>query len=102
MTRTGVLLLVALVVAGVGVVDAARAADTDLVVLLTAVLVLMAAALGTEARHRSAVVLRPDLAQWLRLRAGATGETVDRLADRCVAACRAGLVDDTSPAGTRP
>ncbi|MFQ1002381.1 hypothetical protein [Modestobacter sp. SSW1-42] len=98
MTRTGVLVLVALMVSVIGVLDATRAGDTDLVVLLAAVGGLLLGALATETRHRSAVVLRPDLARWLHVRAAATGEPVDRLADRCVAACRAGLVDDTAPA----
>ncbi|GAA4753854.1 hypothetical protein GCM10023328_41490 [Modestobacter marinus] len=101
MTRTGVLLVLALALSAVGVVDAVRAQDDDLAVLLAAVGLLVAAALGTETRRRSAVLLRPDLARWLELRAATTGEPVDRLADRCVAACRAGLVEDGAAADGR-
>ena len=90
-SRTAVLLLVALVPAGVALVDVLRNGETDLVVVLAALLVLLAAALVTALRDRNAVELRPDLAGWLRGQSAATGESVERLADRSVAAYRAAL-----------
>jgi hypothetical protein len=93
---TTILLAVSLLGVGVALVDAGRAGDTDLVLLLTAVAAALLAALWSGARGRRAVALRPDLHAWLRAQAGATGEPVERLADRCVAAYRAGLT--TGPA----
>jgi hypothetical protein len=90
-SRTASLLVVALVPAGVGLVDVLRNGESDLVLVLTALLILLAAALATALRDRRAVELRPDLAGWLRTQSAATGEPVERLADRCVAAYRAGL-----------
>jgi len=83
----------------VALVDALQDGNGDLVVLLTGVLVLLVAAGAAVLRARSAVPLRPDLSTWLRRQAGATGEPVGRLADRCVAAYRAGLIVESS-AGT--
>ncbi|MCF6734328.1 hypothetical protein [Blastococcus sp. KM273129] len=91
MPRLLPLLLLALLGVLVGAVDAARGGDGDLVVLLAAVGVVLAAALVLVLRSRHRIALRPDLATWLRRRAAATGEPADRLADRCVAAYRAGL-----------
>ena len=87
-------LVVALVVAGAGLVDAVRDQHTDAVVVLAALVALQSIALLWLDRSRRGIALRPDLAAWLRQQAGATGEPVERLADRCVAAYRAGLVDD--------
>ena len=75
----------------VGVVDAVRTDEGDLVLVLSVLLVLLVAALASTLRLRRAVELRPDLAGWLREQSAATGEPVERLADRCVAAYRAGL-----------
>lgn len=90
-SRTAVLLAVALVPAAVGLVDVLRDGGTDLVVVLVALLVLLVAALASALGDRRAVPLRPDLLDWLRLQSTATGEPVERLADRCVAAYRAEL-----------
>jgi hypothetical protein len=94
--RTVVLLLVALVPGAVAFADVLRDGDTDLAILLGTVLVLLTLALASALRDRRAVVLRADLAGWLRRRSAATGEPVGRLADRCVAAYRASLT--TAPA----
>ncbi|MGY1726328.1 hypothetical protein ACI79J_05105 [Geodermatophilus sp. SYSU D01062] len=91
MPLTVVLQLVALLGVAVAVVDALRGSDGDLLLLLGAVALVQLAALAARARGRSAVALRPDLAGWLHQQAAATGEPVERLADRCVAAYRAGL-----------
>lgn len=72
----------------VALVDALR--DTELALLLGAVALVQVAALLSSVRGRSAVALRPDLtgwlAGWLHRQSAATGEPVERLADRCVAA----------------
>ena len=94
MLRTAALLLLALLVSGVGLVDAWRGGDSDLTTLLAVLVVLNGAALAGLRSARRGPALRPDLTAWLHQQAGATGEPVDRLADRCVAAYRAGLVDD--------
>ena len=91
---TAALLLVALVVTVVGLVDVLREGDGDLSVLFTGLVLLEAAALVSALRGRRGVRLRPDLTAWLTRQAAATGEPVERLADRCVAAYRAGLTGD--------
>ena len=90
-------LAVALVVTATGLVDAFRHRDTDLAIVFVTLLLLQAGALIAWLRGRRGVALRPDLASWLRRQATATGEPVERLADRSVAAYRAGLVDDPQP-----
>jgi hypothetical protein len=97
--RTSVLLLVALVVTAVGLVDVLRTGESDLAIVLAVVLVLLAAALITAVQGRRAVELRPDLASWLHQQSAATGEPVERMADRCVAAYRAGLAGNREDAG---
>jgi hypothetical protein len=87
-------LAAALVLAGAGLVDALRDQHTDVAVVLAALIALQGIALLWLGRGRRGVALRPDLVAWLRRQAGASGEPVERLADRCVAAYRAGLVDD--------
>ncbi|MGY1700243.1 hypothetical protein [Geodermatophilus sp. SYSU D00766] len=97
MPWTVVLQTVALLGVAVALVDALRGADTDLALLLAAVVLLQLTALGARARGRSTVALRPDLAGWLHQQSASTGEPVERLADRCVAAYRAELTG--TPAG---
>jgi hypothetical protein len=94
-----VLVAVSALATAVALVDVLQDGNGDLVVLLTVVLVLLVAAGTAVLRARSAVPLRPDLSTWLRRQAAATGEPVGRLADRCVAAYRAGLTGESS-AGT--
>jgi hypothetical protein len=98
--RSAVLVLVALLGTAVGFVDAARTGDSDLGALLAVVVLVQVAAL-LDTRGRSRINLRPDLATWLRQQSTATGEPVERLADRCVASYRAGLTGErpASPAG---
>jgi hypothetical protein len=92
--RTAVLLVIALLVTAVGLVDVVRDEDSDLTLLFTGLVLLQAAALATALLGHRGVRLRPDLTAWLTRQAIATGEPVERLADRCVAAYRAGLTDD--------
>lgn len=99
MQRIPVLQVVALIGVAVAMVDALRDTDTDLALLMGAVALVQVAALLSGVRGRSAVALRPDLTRWLHRQSAATGEPVERLADRCVAAYRAGLVSDGGPVG---
>ncbi|MGY1708835.1 hypothetical protein ACI8AC_04925 [Geodermatophilus sp. SYSU D00758] len=99
MLRSPILQLVALLGVTVALVDALREADPDLAALLAAVAAVQLAALLTVVRGRVGVPLRPDLATWLRDQSAATGEPRERLADRCVAAYRAGLTGE--PAAPR-
>jgi hypothetical protein len=92
--RTAVLLVLALVLTGVGLVDVVRDGDGDLTALFAALALLEAAALGASVLASRGVRLRPDLTAWLTRQAAATGEPVERLADRCVAAYRAGLTGE--------
>jgi hypothetical protein len=92
--RTAVLLVIALVGTAVGLVDVVRDGNSDLTLLLTGLLLVQAAALATALLGHRGVRLRPDLTAWLERQAAATGEPVERLADRCVAAYRAGLTGD--------
>lgn len=92
--RTIVVLLLAGAGLVVGVVDSVRDGHDDLALLLAAVTALVAAAIVLLLRSCTQVALRPDLAAWVRRQAAATGEPADRLADRCVAAYRAGMTGD--------
>lgn len=94
MLRTAALLVSAVVATTVGLVDVVRDEDGDLTLLFAGLLLLQLAALATALLDHRGVRLRPDLTAWLTRQATATGEPVERLADRCVAACRAGLTDD--------
>jgi hypothetical protein len=97
--RNVIALVLALLVTSVGLVDAAIGRQGDLVAIfgLAGALQLVALA-GLRAGHRP-VRLRPDLSAWVDEHAAATGEPAQRLADRCVAAYRAGLTADR---GERP
>lgn len=89
--RNALVQLLALLVVGASVVETVRGGDWDLTAVLGAVVVLQVAVLtGVWARRRP-VGLRADLASWVEEHAAATGEPAGRVADRCVAAYRAGL-----------
>lgn len=92
-----VLLAAALLGTAVALVDAVRRGDSDTTLVTTAVLALLLALGAALLRTRHTVPLRPDLAAWLGRQAAATGEPVERLADRCVAAYRAGLTGEPAP-----
>ena len=84
----GVLVAVITVVA---LVDAALAGTWDLVVVLGLGLLAQLGLIVSLHAPRATVSLRGDLFQWMDERAAATGEPVERIADRCVAAYRAEL-----------
>lgn len=88
-------LSIAIVVTGVGALDAFVGRDWDLVsvFLLLAFLLLM---LWLRQRaHRVPVALRPDLARLLVNQSQRTGEPLDELLDRAVAAYQQGLFPDS-------
>jgi hypothetical protein len=87
-------LVAALVVAAVGIIDAAAGSNLDLVVVFVAVVVLVGLELLRSWRDRHCVALRSDVSAWLAARAATTDETVTDLASRAISAYRVGLVGD--------
>lgn len=89
-TRTRVLLFAIVVAALIGLIDAATAGTWDLVTVFALIAVSGAIA---AIRHggRATLTIRRDLARWLAIRAADGGEPVGKIADRAVAAYRAGL-----------
>lgn len=89
-----------LLIAGVGVTDAALSREWDLLVL---VVVIGLAQLWTLARavgSRVTVSLRPDLARWVTQRSQRTGEPATDVVDRAVALFQHGLYGDAQNDGT--
>ena len=95
--RTRALLIGATVLCLVGTVDAALDEAWDHVAMFGATMILIAAAGALRRPHRRTLTLRADLAPWLRTRSELTGEPVEVLADRAVAAHRAGLTGRDDP-----
>lgn len=89
-----VLLLLALVCAAVGIVDAALSREWDLLVLFALTALLLVALWVRQRAHRIVVTLRPDLAHWVEHRAETAGEPFDDVLDRAVAAFKHGIVVD--------
>jgi hypothetical protein len=87
------ILVVTLAVAVLGVADAVFSDDWDLVAVFVLLVAVQLLSLAGLQRHRATVTVRRDLSAWLTERAAATGEPADRIADRCVAAYRAGLTE---------
>lgn len=85
-------LLLTLVVAVVGAVDAAVGGVWDLFTVFSLVGVLQLVLLLRLSGRRPAVPVRADLVRWLRDRAAAEGETPERIIDRALGAYRAGMV----------
>lgn len=86
-------LLMILVVAAVGIVEAWRTGEVGLLGLLIAVEVL-ASSIVVTLRVSSPVMVRGDLAAWLETTSAITGETTSALANRALSAYRANLSDD--------
>jgi len=81
-------------VALVGLADAIAGGSADLAVTFALVLVLTGVQVSSGwSRHRP-VPIRSDLVRWLTARALAGEETVGAVADRAVAAYRAGFVGE--------
>ena len=80
-----------LVIIAVGALDAAAGRVWDhLVVFVLAGFVQGLLLLGLQG-HRPAVPIRSDLVAWLRQRAALTGESMEQIADRCIASVRVDL-----------
>lgn len=91
-TRT--VLVIMIVVAAVGSIDAAADRAWDLVAVLALLILLTVVLLARTTLRRPLVPLRRDLYRWLARRAATTGERTEHVADRAVSAYRAGLVGD--------
>lgn len=92
--RHALLLLLSVLVSAVGLVETVTGQNWDVAVLLAVVTVLQLVVLVGLRTRRGSVGLRADLTTWVHEQAAATGEPAQRVVDRCVAACRAGLVVD--------
>jgi hypothetical protein len=84
------------VVAIVGLADATISREADLAAVFATLLVLLVVLLFRLQLGRPVVVLRRDVAAWLRAQSGSTGEPLDRIASRAVAGYRAWL-DGSGP-----
>lgn len=93
MTNRAVL-LVTLLVAAVGALDAAIGRVWDLFTVFVLVGLLQLVLLLRISGRRPTVPVRADLVRWLRDRAEAEGESAERIIDRAVSSYRAGLVGD--------
>lgn len=96
MTELGsrLLVLLALVCAGVGVVDAGVSREWDLLAIFAVTVVLLTVLWLRQRLHRVSVSLRPDLAHWIEHRAETSGEPFDDVLDRAVASYKHGIVAD--------
>ncbi|GAA0913820.1 hypothetical protein GCM10009557_87420 [Virgisporangium ochraceum] len=92
--------LVALTVVA-GLLDAISAGIWDLATVLALIAALIAAVVLGQRTDRRGVTVRPDLAAWLHRHAAATGEPVDRVVDRAVAAYLTGLTGAADRDGDR-
>jgi hypothetical protein len=91
------LLGIAMTLCVIGAVDSTLDQAWDQLVLFVATALLIAAAVVVRHPKRRALTLREDLVDWLRSRSELTGEPVETLADRAVAAHRAGLTGLEDP-----
>ena len=96
--RNRVVGVVSAVAIAVALVDVIIAGTWDTAVVLGFALLLQLLLIASLHAPRPTVSLRGDLYRWLDERASATGEPVERITDRCVAAYRANLTaDDDGP-----
>ena len=85
---SAVLVVAALVVASVGAADAGRTGRWDTAAVFGLLVVVLLLLLTRVRGRRPAVPVRRDLVRWLRERSAVTGEPVEALADRALAAYR--------------
>ncbi|HEX5997139.1 MAG TPA: hypothetical protein VFY84_18530 [Jiangellales bacterium] len=90
--------LSAMVVA-VALIDVIIAGAWDTVVVLGFALLLQLMLVVSLHAPRPTVSLRGDLYRWLDERASATGEPIEHITDRCIAAYRANLTVDADEPG---
>ena len=91
------LLTVAMALCLIGAIDSALDGAWDQVVLFVARCCCIAVASGAGTRSDGPSRCASDLSDWLRSRSELTGEPVETLADRAVAAHRAGLTGLEDP-----
>ena len=91
--RAFLVLLLATVVAVVGLVDAVVSETWDFAVVFALAVGLQLLLLLRAQAGRVSMTVRRDLAAWATEQAVATGESADEVVDRCVAAVRADVVD---------
>ncbi len=94
--RNRILLWMSTLLMAIATVDALVAATWDLVLVLGLALIVQLIILLTLRGRRPVVPLRDDLYRWLEERSATTGEPFEFIADRCVAAYRAGLSRDAT------
>lgn len=99
---TAVALAVALTIATVGGVDAARLQRWDTASAFALLALVLLGLLARVRSRRPPVPVRGDLVQWLRQRSAVTGEPVDVLADRALAAYRDQYEDPDGDPLARP
>ncbi|MEY4373013.1 MAG: hypothetical protein RL219_1782 [Actinomycetota bacterium] len=97
--------MIAVAIAGsVGLVDAAVGHAADLVVVFAVVVLLALVAMARSLVSRRRIPVRADVLAWLEETSLAEGEPVNDVADRALAAARAGIANtsaDTSPGRAR-
>lgn len=99
LTRTTLAVMVAIAV--VGAFAAGRTDAWDQALIFGAVAIMAAYLLLRTTAARPLVPVRADLVRWLGHRSARTGERPQDLADRAIAAYRAGLVGE-DPDGGHP
>ena len=92
-------LLLALLVAIVGAVDAFIGDAFDLFVLFVVVASLCLVGVVRTTAQRDRVHVRADLARWLAVTAAEQGERPSDLADRAIGSFRAALIHDPGDTG---
>lgn len=101
--RNKLLGAISAVMIGIALVDVTVAGNWDMAVVLGLGLLSQLVLVVTLHAPRPTVSLRGDLFRWLDERSAATGEPLERITDRCVAAYRADLTgtsDDDRRSGT--
>lgn len=89
-------LTIAIVVSGVGALDAYIGRKWDLVAVFLFLALLLTLLWLRQRAHRVPVDLRPDLARLLENQSQRSGEPFDDLLDRAVAAYQQGLFPDSA------
>lgn len=97
--RNKVVGAISAVAIAVALIDVVIAGTWDTAVVLGFALFIQLLLIVSLYAPRPTVSLRGDLYRWLDERASATGEPIERITDRCVAAYRADLTAGTDDHG---
>ncbi len=89
------IIVIAVLLSLVGMLDALSSDEGDYAAVLGAVTVALGVVLARMQWGRRDVAVRADIERWLRRRSAVTGERPEVIADRCIAACRDGLRNET-------